>query len=161
MNTLLHINELLFLLTTPKQDQVISPCSRSGLSLSGRGHVLVRFPHSVTRLQTLFLFLLFMCFFMESPDSLHPLGTTKASNSSGKKLATLCWEKPFVWLPNPPCYTKSLFAWPPLPRSSCKTTFCPTPSCHNFFSSTPTPAPFSTWHHLWTLNTEHWTAPKA
>ena len=56
----MHINDVLFLLTIPKQDQELSPCSCSGLSLPGRGHVLVRCSHTVTGLRTLFLFLPFL-----------------------------------------------------------------------------------------------------
>ena len=57
MHRLLLINDFLFLLSIPKQDQEISSCSRSGLSLPGRGHVLVRCSHTITGLRTLFLFL--------------------------------------------------------------------------------------------------------
>ena len=60
MHKLMHINDVLFLLTIPKQDQELSPCSCSGLSLPGRGHVLVRCSHTVTGLRTLFLFLPFL-----------------------------------------------------------------------------------------------------
>ena len=41
-----QITDFLFLLSIPKQDQEISPCFRSGLSLAGRGHVLVRCFHT-------------------------------------------------------------------------------------------------------------------
>ena len=47
----MHINDV--------QDQEISPCSCSGLSLPGRGHVLVSCSHTLTGLRTLFLFLPF------------------------------------------------------------------------------------------------------
>ena len=56
----MHTNDVLFLLSIPKQDQEISPCSCSRLSLLGGGHVLVRCSHTVTGLRTLFLFLLFL-----------------------------------------------------------------------------------------------------
>ena len=56
----MHINDFLFLLSISKQDQEISPCSCSGLSLSGRGHVLVRCSHTITGLRTLFQFLHFL-----------------------------------------------------------------------------------------------------
>ena len=54
------IDDVLFLLTIPKQDQELSPCSCSELSLPGRGHVLVRCSHTITGLRTLFLFLPFL-----------------------------------------------------------------------------------------------------
>ena len=38
MQKLMHINVVLFLLTIPKQDQELSPCSCFGLSLPGPGH---------------------------------------------------------------------------------------------------------------------------
>ena len=38
----MHIIDFLFLLSIPKQDQEISSYARSGLSLQGRGHVLIR-----------------------------------------------------------------------------------------------------------------------
>ena len=56
----MHINDFLFLLSISKQDQEISSCSCSGLSLPGRGHVLVRCSHTVTGLRTLFLVLPFL-----------------------------------------------------------------------------------------------------
>ena len=56
----MHTNDVLFLLSIPKQDQEISPCSWSRLSLPGRGHVLVRCSHTATGLRTIFLFLLFL-----------------------------------------------------------------------------------------------------
>ena len=56
----MHTNDILFLLSIPKQDQEISPCSCSRLSLPGRGHVLVRCSHTGTRLRTKFLFLPFL-----------------------------------------------------------------------------------------------------
>ena len=59
-NDIVQINCIMFLLTIPKQDQELSPCSCSGLSLPGRGHVLVRCSHTVTGLRTLFLFLPFL-----------------------------------------------------------------------------------------------------
>ena len=37
----MHTNDILFLLSIPKQDQEISPCSCSRLFLPGIGHVLV------------------------------------------------------------------------------------------------------------------------
>ena len=43
-----------------KQDQEISSCSRSGLSLPGRDHVLVRCSHTKTGLRTPFMFLQFL-----------------------------------------------------------------------------------------------------
>ena len=60
MHKLMHINDVLFLLTILKQDQELFPCSCSGLSLPSRGHVLVRCSHTVTRPRTLFLFLPFL-----------------------------------------------------------------------------------------------------
>ena len=57
---IMHINVILFLLTIPKQDQELCPCSCSGLSLPGRGHVLIRWSHTVTVLRTLFLYLPFL-----------------------------------------------------------------------------------------------------
>ena len=60
MHKLMHIYDVLFLPTIPKQDQELSPCSCSGLSLPGRGHVLVRCSHTVTGLRALFLFLPFL-----------------------------------------------------------------------------------------------------
>ena len=56
----MHTKYVLFLLTIPKQDQELSPFSCSGLSLPGRGHVLVRFSHTITGLRTLILFLQFL-----------------------------------------------------------------------------------------------------
>ena len=56
----MHIFDILYLLTIPKQDQELSTCSCSGLSLPGRGHVLVRCSHTVTGLKALFLFLPFL-----------------------------------------------------------------------------------------------------
>ena len=56
----MHTNDVLFLLSIPKQDQEISPCSCSGLSLPHRAHVLVRCSHTVIGLRTLFLFLPFL-----------------------------------------------------------------------------------------------------
>ena len=52
---IIHINYVLFLLTIPKQDPELSPCSCSRLSLPGMGHVLARCSHTVTGLRTLFL----------------------------------------------------------------------------------------------------------
>ena len=60
MNKLVQNNAFLFLLNISKQDQEVSSCSRSGLSLPGRGHVLVRCSHTITGLRTLFLFLLIL-----------------------------------------------------------------------------------------------------
>ena len=60
MHKSMHINDVLFLLTIPKQDQELSPCSCSGLSLPGRGHFLVSCSHTVTGLRTLFQFLHFL-----------------------------------------------------------------------------------------------------
>ena len=60
MQKLFLINDFLFLLSIPKQDQDKSPCSRPGLSLPGRGHVLVMCSHTVTGLETLCLFLQFL-----------------------------------------------------------------------------------------------------
>ena len=37
MHKLIHINDVLFLLTIPKQDQELSPCSCSGLAGQGQG----------------------------------------------------------------------------------------------------------------------------
>ena len=51
---------VLILLIISKQDQELSPGSCSGLSLPGRGHILLRCSHTVTGLRTLFLFLLFL-----------------------------------------------------------------------------------------------------
>ena len=58
MHKLLYSNDILFLITIHKQDQKISPCSCSRLSLLNMGFVLVRCYHTVTGLRTLFLFLL-------------------------------------------------------------------------------------------------------
>ena len=52
----MHTNYVLFLLSISKQDQEISPCSFSRLSLPGRGHILVKCSHT----RTLFLLLLFL-----------------------------------------------------------------------------------------------------
>ena len=48
----MHINDVLFLVTIPKQDQELSPCSCSRLSLPGRGYVLVRCSQTVTGLNS-------------------------------------------------------------------------------------------------------------
>ena len=56
----MHTSDVLFLISIPKQDQEISPCSGSRLFLPGRGHVLVRCSQTITGLRTLFLFLLFL-----------------------------------------------------------------------------------------------------
>ena len=56
----MHNIVFLFLLNVPKQDQEMASCSCSGLSLPGRGHVLVRFSHTITGLRTLILFLQFL-----------------------------------------------------------------------------------------------------
>ena len=60
MLNLMHNNNGLFLQRISEQDQEISPCSCSGLSLQGKSHVLVRCSHTVTGLRTLFLFLPFL-----------------------------------------------------------------------------------------------------
>ena len=60
MHILLHINEFLLLLSIPKQDLEISPCSRSELSLPGRGHVLVRWSYTLTGLRNVFVFFKFL-----------------------------------------------------------------------------------------------------
>ena len=60
MNKLFLFNDFLFLLSIPKQDQETSSCSCSGLSLPGRGHVLVRCYHTITGLRTPFLFLQYL-----------------------------------------------------------------------------------------------------
>ena len=60
MYKLLHNNKFLFLLSIPKQDQEISPCFRFGLSLPGRGHVLVRCSYTLTGLRNLFPFLQYL-----------------------------------------------------------------------------------------------------
>ena len=57
---LMHIIDFLFILSIPKQDKEISPCSRSRLSLPGRCYVLVRCSHTVTGLRTLFRVLPFL-----------------------------------------------------------------------------------------------------
>ena len=51
----MHFNNFLFLLCIPEQDQEISPCSRSGLCLPDRGHVLVRCSHTITGLRAPFM----------------------------------------------------------------------------------------------------------
>ena len=56
----MQIYDFLFLLVIPKQDQEISPCSRSVLYLPGRDHVLVSCSHTILVLATLFLFLPFL-----------------------------------------------------------------------------------------------------
>ena len=56
----MHINDLLFLLSIPKQNQQNFPFSCSGLSLPGRGHILVRCSHTKTGLRTPFMFLQFL-----------------------------------------------------------------------------------------------------
>ena len=63
---IMHINDVLFLLTIPKQDQELSRCSCSKLSLQCRGHVLVRCSHTVTGIRTLFLILPFLALLWNS-----------------------------------------------------------------------------------------------
>ena len=60
------INDFLILLCIPKQDKEISSCSRYGLSLPGRGQVLVRCSHTITGLRTTFLFLQFLDLLLNS-----------------------------------------------------------------------------------------------
>ena len=83
----MHINDVLFLLTIPKQDQELSPCSCSGLSLPGRGHVLVRCSHTVTGLRTLFLFLPFLDLLWNSlvPFTPYPKGVSKGEPEATSK----------------------------------------------------------------------------
>ena len=69
MHKLLKIYAFLFLLNIFKPDQEVSPCSRSGLSLPGRGHVLVRCSHTITGLRTLFLLMLILDLVWNSPSS--------------------------------------------------------------------------------------------
>ena len=68
MHKLIHIKDILFLLSIPKHDQEISPCSCSGLSLPVRGHVLVS-----NRTKNHIPVLDFPGSFMEFPGSLHLL----------------------------------------------------------------------------------------
>ena len=56
----MYINDFLFLLRILQQDQEISSCSRSSLSLPDNGHVLVRCSHTIKGIGTLFLVLQFV-----------------------------------------------------------------------------------------------------
>ena len=92
MHKLMHINDFLFLLSISKQDQEISPCSCSGLSLPGRGHVLVRCSHTVTGLRTLFLFLPFLDLLWNSlvPSTPYPhQGTPVSDHQPNRGLSRL------------------------------------------------------------------------
>ena len=64
----MHINDVLFLQTIPKQEQELCPCSCSGLSLPGSQV----FSYS-NRTQNPILDLAIPVSFIEFPGSLHPL----------------------------------------------------------------------------------------
>ena len=93
----MHNNDFLFLLGIPKQEQEISPCSCSGLSLPGKSHVLVRCSHTVTGLKTQFLFLKFLDLLW---NSLVPftLSTHKVVSNSSSLRLNCCWNH--EWSPS-------------------------------------------------------------
>ena len=93
MNKLMHINDFLFLLRVPKQDQEIYSCSRSSLSLPDMGlswpltsgqvfsySNRTRNPNSVTWISWIFY---------EIPWFLHPLGSSVFSPSNISTCVTL------------------------------------------------------------------------
>ena len=97
MHILMDINYFLFLLVIRKQDQDNSSCSRSLLSLPGRGHVLVRCSHTVTGLQNSIPVLEIPGSFMEFPGSLHPLPhLVKTETNLGATLLLLIYAEKFL-----------------------------------------------------------------
>ena len=90
---IMHINYVLFLLTIPKQDQELSPCSGSRVSLPGRGHILVRCSHTVLGLRTLFMILPFLDLLR---NSLVPFTPYRSRTCALRRPAWLC-RHPQTW----------------------------------------------------------------